>query len=157
MNLRPWQVCVIEFLDGHEDFVETQDIVSLDDFTKNRLSRIQVALPKGAGHTTLAWHIAKNYPTFLVYRDLDHLKEIAGGSLDDLHEGTEAVSIYQIHHAIFSQRANTGDSSGLEVIKAKMVGKKAVVVDEATSLFETESAVLDYLYTTSRGALVLLG
>ena len=70
--LRPWQKVVVDFIDKHEEFVETEDLQSLSDYDINHASCVTMSLPKYSGHTTMTAYIAANYPTVVIYKNMKH-------------------------------------------------------------------------------------
>ena len=99
-GLYPWQEYVIDQIESYEDDIGSESMQTLDDYTQNRNSMIQVSLRRGAGHTFLTAHLAKRFAATIVYLDLDHFREMelcidsSGG--DKFHEDSKFVSIYEM-------------------------------------------------------------
>lgn len=158
-DLNSWQKSIIDLIEKHEDFVNTEEMLNLSDFDRNRASRIHVSLPKGEGHTFLAAYIACVYPTMFIYKDMVHWKEVCkNGKIteDNLNPRTSLVSAYEISHDIF---ASYDKSNHLNELKKRLVDKKVVLIDNATEIFENFPRVIEWIMTVTNpeSSIVLLG
>jgi hypothetical protein len=158
IKLKPWQQIVIDEIDKHEEFINSDAFLSLSDYNKNRLSRVHISLPKGSGHTFIAAYIACKYPTAFIYKDMEHWKEICKHSKVDenqLNKNSCVISAYEISHDIFCQ--TPGNYSSLNDISKKVADKQVVVIDNATEIIDMFPRVIEWLFTVSTGVIVLLG
>jgi len=156
-TLKPWQKLVIDYIEKHEDFVNSGELLSLSNYEKNLNSRVQMGLPKGEGQTFLAAYLACIYPSALIYKDMAHWKDIKNSykmNDNDIHKDTLLISAFEIDHCILS---SMGKNSRLNEIKEKVANKKVVVIDNATEIMETFPRLIEWLFTVSNGIVILLG
>jgi hypothetical protein len=158
-TLRDWQQSIISLINKHEDFVNTEEMLNMSDFDRNRESRIHVSLPRGQGHTFLAAYMACLYPTLFIYKDMPHWKEICkNGKIkeDNLNPKTSLISAYEISHDIF---ASYDKSNHLQELKKKFDDKKVILIDNATEITESFPRVIEWIMTITNpdSAIVLLG
>jgi len=162
VTLLKWQEVVISEINGYDDFIGAEALQALGDYEQNCNSMIQVSLRKGAGHTFLTGHIAKKYPSCVIYCNLEHYHDIellAGiHEGDEWHEDTKFLSVYELRHDLLLSSKAEWIGGRLEELKQKIIDKKVIVIDKATFVKERCREVVDYICQVSQNAaIVLLG
>lgn len=161
--LRPWQQIVIDQIDNYPLLADTESMQSMSDYERSRLSMIQVSLRLGSGHTFLTAHIAKTYPSTVIFFDWEHSREIEIlGDIRDsdaqFHPGTILVSAFEIRHDIMLSNKAEWSNVHLDKLKLKFQNKQVVVIDRATEALQRFPEVIDFAYqVTQNSAIILLG
>ena len=162
-QLNDWQKIIVNNINSYEDFVGEQDMVAINSYEQNRMSKIQVCLRRASGHTALTGYIAKTYPSLVIYWDLNHYKEIEHvtdfeDDVDNWDNGTEFLSIYELRHDIILSNKSDVIKEGLEKVKLKFKDKKVIVLDRASQVLGRWPEIVEFIYSVSEGsAIVLLG
>lgn len=165
IKLYPWQKNIIEFIENHEKYISEEDKQSLSTYDLNRLSRIQVSLPSGSGHSTLASYLLFKYNCAILYTSMNSLLDVLGqveATFDDFYESDSvALNLFEFNHYAFTNKdinvRNTHKLESFSNLKKKISEKKVVIIDDATSVMEVFKPALDVVFNTSTGAIVLLG
>jgi len=151
VTLLGWQQEVIDAIEKHESIRESEPYQGLPEYTVNKHLSVYVRFPRGSGHTFLANFIAHKYPCVVVYGKMSHYRQLT--DFFPLHAATETVSQYEIFYAIFKP-SNIQPSPDFMEVRQKFVGKKVVIVDNASSLSQD---LQDFIYNNSEGIVVFLG
>jgi hypothetical protein len=170
-TLHSWQNDVIKEIDSYEVYVGTEAMQTVDDYTQNRNSMIQVSMRKGAGHTFLTAWLAKMYEAAVVYIDHDHLRELdlynrvewttvqgVSAEVGGFHEGSKFVSVFELRHDILLASKSEHIAGCLERLKEKFQNKGVIVIDRASVIMERYREVVDFICQFSQNTpIVLLG
>ena len=159
IKLKTWQKEIIDTIENYEDFIGQENMQGLSEYEKNEASSVYVRFPKGSGHSFLTSYISCNYPSVIIYEDIENWKNILKcGKVEEtnIHPETSLVSIYEISHEILSTFRKDGGFY-LDRVKSKMIDKKVVVIDNATSMMRRFPQVVDFLFNFCKGQIVLLG
>ena len=148
--LRGWQSDVVNMIQEHESIRGEERYQGVTDWSINKDLAIQVAMPKGSGHTFLANYIASNIPSIIVYKDMANYREF---SEMPFHNDSETASMYEIYFAIHNHNTQ-GPAQDLLEMNKKMATQKVIVVDNALRL---PISVKDYIFSIAQGPIVLLG
>lgn len=151
VKLHGWQADIITAIDNHQSVRESDQYQGIADYKINRSLGINVAMPKGAGHTFLANYIASKYPTMLVYGNMQHYNNVIGRFA--LHGQTETVSKYEIFYAIRKSDIQMPSAESMQ-LRDRFQSKQVIVVDNALSVTDE---IKDYIYGVSAGCVVMLG
>ena len=154
---------MIEYIDGHENMICTDEFQSLSDFSINDLSKLKMALPKGFGHTFLTAYIAAHYDAAVLYINMEHYEDIKENFKKIIKEDKmtcpsekkvagKFVSVFELNNALASRRY---DVMNLSKVKEKISKAKVVVVDSASMALLP--GIEDFLLNNCRGAIVFLG
>lgn len=154
-DLYMWQKIIIGFIENYNDYMDNDEILTLNSYDANKTASIRIQLPRRSGHTYLTSYIAKHYSTAIIYTDLGHWNEIQSFSEDEFHENTQPVSIYEISHKLNMSLQNKGFS--LEREKNILSSKQVIIIDRASEVLDKFSQVEHYLYTVCQGQIIFLG
>lgn len=167
--LRPWQQVVVDHVEEHENYVDTEQMQTLSEYERAKASRIQAAFPRGSGHTTLAAYLAAKYPSALIYTDTEHYKELSVTaaclskdlSLKLNFDNCNAMSAFHVYHDLMVTSKSSWETRGLGRLKLKFGQKvdepRVSIVDNATLISETHPEIVDWVFQVSTGPVVLLG
>ena len=159
-ELRPWQQVVLDFIEEHDELVNSEDLLSLSDYSRNDLTKIRIQLPRGAGQTTLAAYIADHYESAVLYRDMKHCEDIKrkyflwrqyDGDTARKDFGAEFLSVYELNYVATYPNV---PMSNREELRNAIKGKKVVVVDNASFILP---GVEDFLLSNATGVVIFLG
>jgi hypothetical protein len=149
VDLRNWQEDLLQEIDAHEEYRNSEQYQGVADYAVNKALSITLCYPRGSGHTFLSSYIASKYPTLLVYGKTAHYKTLT--SLFPLNAASNVISHYEIHYSMYK---DTNASPELVEIQAMFANKKVVVVDNAMSVGHD---VRDFILASAQGAVVFLG
>jgi hypothetical protein len=166
IKLKKWQESVVDWLQEYDDYINTEEMQSLQQYDLNCNSSLSIKMPKGYGHTFLTAYLSDVVPHFLkhdsavVYFDTDHLKEIEKYKKDveenlDLLEtknNTIYISVYELYYAI-NENMHSQNVSKIANLKSKINGN-IIIVDRSSSL---PMVVKDFILTVASNAVVFLG
>lgn len=167
--LRPWQKVIVDYLEDYPELANSELLLSFSDYDRNRALAVQVAMPSGMGHTTLAAYIAVKFPTVLVYRSLDDYKEIEQiastfesspmGFNFNMH--TKCISTAEIFYDMVTVSKSQYQSDALEKLRVKFgnndIEYKVTLVDQGLSVLTKDTEIVDWLFQVSTGPVVFLG
>lgn len=156
IRLKDWQKVVLDLIEEHEDLVNSEEYVSLSDYSKNDLTKIKISLPRGSGHTFLVSYLAVKKSAVIIYRDLEHY-HIIRKYIDDIVSKeketydvnkTVFLSVFELYHMLAEK-----DESNINRIKNKMQDKEVIVIDGASKLLP---GIEEFSLHVSRGKVLLL-
>jgi len=151
-KLQLWQQAVVDFIDGHDQRVNSEEYMSMEDFKRNDMAKIRVQFPLHAGHTTLAAYIFDHYDTVLLYYNMQHYEDIKTRRemWTTRNEKSEFISIFEVNYGNTFKDTRMLDRDAL---KRSIKDKKVIVVDRASAMLP---GVEEFLLCNAHGAIVLL-
>ena len=150
-TLRPWQSYVCDAIAGHEELIEQDELQGLSDFNLNVKTSIRIKLPSQSGHTWLTSYLAHKYPSVVVVKDIEHYSRVNNSFTK--HPETVFLTFAEIYYAIFAP-SKFSPSQEHAQLKEKISARKLILVDEAGQM---PIDVLDFIFSTAKGKVVLLG
>lgn len=150
VTLKGWQQDIIDEIESHDEKRDSQVCQGMADLSLNRSLSVNVAMPRGSGHTFLANYIASVYPSALVYGKMNHYKEVTAKF--PLNSNTETFSIYEIFYGMYKQ--DHQPAADLMEIRKKFEDKRVVVVDRAMGVSDD---IKNFIYDSARCIVVMLG
>ncbi|NJL70117.1 MAG: hypothetical protein HC888_00280 [Candidatus Competibacteraceae bacterium] len=171
-----WQQVLVDFVEKHEDLVGQEEFQIMGEYGRNKETSIRISLPTGSGHTSAAAYLACNYPSLLIFTDIEHYKSLASAAKKfrdkncskavnefDFHPETVCLSFYHVYHDMLAISKSASQSHALNKLRNRVFSQpkdtaaRCVVVDNATNVTELHPEILDWIYNIAEGPVVLLG